>query len=63
MSLLRSYREQGSLIAVTHNPEILTEANSVIRLRDGRLVVAGDRSARVLGQTALQIGRVAAQGE
>jgi putative ABC transport system ATP-binding protein len=63
MSLLRSYREQGSLIAVTHNPEILTEANSVIRLRDGRLVVAGERSARVLGQTALQIGRVAAQGE
>jgi putative ABC transport system ATP-binding protein len=56
MSLLRSYREQGSLIAVTHNPEILTEANSVIRLRDGRLAVAGTRSAHLPGQAALQVG-------
>jgi putative ABC transport system ATP-binding protein len=63
MSLLRSYREQGSLIAVTHNPEILTEANSVIRLRDGRLVVAGERSARIAGEPTLQVGRVAAHGE
>ena len=31
MGLLRSYRDQGSLIAVTHNPEILSEADLVIK--------------------------------
>ncbi|MCP4418002.1 MAG: ATP-binding cassette domain-containing protein [Chloroflexi bacterium] len=36
MALLRGYREQGSLIAVTHNPEILAEADLVITLRDGK---------------------------
>lgn len=37
MALLRGYCEQGSLIAVTHNPEILTEADLVITLRDGQV--------------------------
>jgi putative ABC transport system ATP-binding protein len=36
MALLRGYRDQGSLIAVTHNPEILSEADLVITLRDGK---------------------------
>ena len=43
MALLRSYRDQGSLIAVTHNPEILTEADLVIRMRDGQVVSIKDR--------------------
>ena len=46
MALLRSYREQGSLIAVTHNPEILTEADMVITLRDGRLADIKNRVVR-----------------
>jgi putative ABC transport system ATP-binding protein len=46
MALLRSYREQGSLIAVTHNPEILTEADLVIRMRDGQVTEIKDRIAR-----------------
>jgi putative ABC transport system ATP-binding protein len=46
MALLRSYREQGSLIAVTHNPEILTEADLVITLRSGRINKVEDRLAR-----------------
>jgi putative ABC transport system ATP-binding protein len=46
MALLRGYREQGSLIAVTHNPEILAEADMVIRLRDGQIVAMEDRVAR-----------------
>jgi putative ABC transport system ATP-binding protein len=37
MSLLRGYCEQGSLIAVTHNPEILSEADLVVTLRDGQV--------------------------
>lgn len=37
MALLRSFRSQGSLIAVTHNPEILAEADQVITMRDGRI--------------------------
>ena len=46
MGLLRSYRDQGSLIAVTHNPEILTEADLVIRMRDGQVIKVEDRVAR-----------------
>jgi putative ABC transport system ATP-binding protein len=48
MTLLRSYRKQGSLIAVTHNPEILAEADLVITLRDGQLTRVQDRVARVV---------------
>ena len=47
MALLRSYRKQGSLIAVTHNPEILAEADLVITLRDGRITNIQDRVTRV----------------
>ena len=43
MALLRGYRDQGSLIAVTHNPEILSEADLVITLRDGRIANVTDR--------------------
>jgi putative ABC transport system ATP-binding protein len=45
MALLRNYRDQGSLIAVTHNPEILSEADLVIRMRDGQVVDIQDRVA------------------
>jgi putative ABC transport system ATP-binding protein len=48
MALLRSYRDQGSLIAVTHNPEILTEADLVITLRDGRIANVQDRVTRTM---------------
>ncbi len=47
MALLRGYRDQGSLIAVTHNPEILAEADLVITMRDGRTARVEDRLARV----------------
>ncbi len=46
MGLLRSYREQGSLIAVTHNPEILSEADLVLTIRDGQIAKAEDRLTR-----------------
>jgi len=46
MSLLRMYREQGSLIAVTHNPEILDEADLVITMRDGQITDMRDRITR-----------------
>jgi putative ABC transport system ATP-binding protein len=46
MALLRSYREQGSLIAVTHNPEILSEADLVITLRSGQIGKVEDRLSR-----------------
>ena len=46
MALLRSYRKQGSLIAVTHNPEILSEADLVVTLRDGQVTDVRDRVAR-----------------
>ena len=47
MTLLRGYRKQGSLIAVTHNPEILAEADLVVTLRDGRITKVQDRVTRV----------------
>jgi putative ABC transport system ATP-binding protein len=46
MALLRGYRQQGSLIAVTHNPEILGEADLVITLRDGKISQVEDRLTR-----------------
>lgn len=46
MALLRGYREQGTLIAVTHNPEILAEADLVIRFREGQIAAIEDRIAR-----------------
>jgi len=46
MSLLRGYRDQGSLIAVTHNSEILAEADLVVTLRDGQIANVKDRVAR-----------------
>jgi len=53
MALLRGYREQGSLIAVTHNPEILSEADLVITLRGGKIADVRDRLARVAEGAAL----------
>jgi ABC-type lipoprotein export system ATPase subunit len=47
MALLRSYRDLGSLIAVTHNPEILTEADLVVTMRDGQITDLVDRVTRV----------------
>jgi putative ABC transport system ATP-binding protein len=46
MALLRGYREHGSLIAVTHNPEILAEADLIIKLRDGQIATVEDRVTR-----------------
>jgi putative ABC transport system ATP-binding protein len=46
MGLLRGYRGQGSLVAVTHNPEILAEADLVITLRDGQMTDVKDRVTR-----------------
>jgi putative ABC transport system ATP-binding protein len=46
MALLRQYREQGSLIAVTHNPEIIEEADLVITMRDGKITDVQDRIVR-----------------
>jgi putative ABC transport system ATP-binding protein len=37
MALLRNYCTEGSLVAVTHNPEILNEAGLVFTVRDGRI--------------------------
>jgi len=41
MDRLRSYCKLGSLVAVTHNPEILGEADRILTMRDGRIVDAG----------------------
>ena len=51
MALLRSYREQGSLVAVTHNPEILSEADLVITMRDGQIDGVKDRLTRAATPT------------
>jgi len=51
MALLRSYRDQGSLIAVTHNPEILSEADLIVTLRDGQTIKVEDRLTRAAQNT------------
>ena len=47
MALLRGFRQQGSLIAVTHNPEILSEADLVFTLRDGQVAEMRPRALRM----------------
>jgi putative ABC transport system ATP-binding protein len=47
MALLRGFRRQGSLIAVTHNPEILSEADLVFTLRDGQVAEMKAQKLRV----------------
>jgi putative ABC transport system ATP-binding protein len=42
MDLLRGYCTEGSLVAVTHNPEILAEADRVITMRDGQITGTSD---------------------
>jgi len=37
IDLLASYRETGVVIVVTHDPEMLADAEHVFRMRDGRL--------------------------
>ena len=37
VDMLATYRERGTVIVVTHDPEMLIDANCVIRMRDGRL--------------------------
>jgi putative ABC transport system ATP-binding protein len=59
MALLRSYCQQGSLIAVTHNPEILAEADLVITLRDGKLATVKDRVSRQAAQPSVTPGGLA----
>ncbi|MEM7114057.1 MAG: ABC transporter ATP-binding protein [Chloroflexota bacterium] len=46
ISLLRSVTTHGSLVAVTHNPEILSEADLILTLREGRIVKVDDRVSR-----------------
>ena len=43
MALLCDYCDLGTLITVTHNPEILDEADLVITLRDGQIANVRDR--------------------
>ena len=47
MALLRGYCQQGSLVAVTHNPELLSGADLVITLRAGQVASVKDRLTRV----------------
>ncbi len=51
MALLRGYRAQGSLIVVTHNPEILSEADLVVTMRDGQTIKMEDRLTRAAQPT------------
>jgi putative ABC transport system ATP-binding protein len=47
MALLRGYCKAGTLVAVTHNPELLSEADLVLTLREGQVTSVRDRLARV----------------
>ena len=38
IQLLADYRERGAVVVVTHDPEMLADADRVYSLRDGRLV-------------------------
>ena len=37
VNLLKKYRTRGTVIMVTHDPDMLTEADGIYHLRDGKL--------------------------
>jgi putative ABC transport system ATP-binding protein len=43
VDLLAHYRGHGSIVFVTHDPEMLTQADRVIRMRDGEIVAEEKR--------------------
>jgi ABC-type lipoprotein export system ATPase subunit len=47
IDLLAGYRDQGLVVVVTHDAEMLAGADRIIRLRDGRLEPAASASAVV----------------
>jgi ABC-type lipoprotein export system ATPase subunit len=53
MQVLTSQREHGALIVVTHDLEILHNADVVFRMRDGSLVETTRNSARELNEQVL----------
>ena len=48
VDLLSAYREQGTVVVVTHDPEMLTGADSILMMRDGQSLGWRD-PAEVLG--------------
>lgn len=53
ITLLRSVSNHGSLVAVTHNPEILSEADLIIKMRDGQIVEMQDRVTRAVQEAGV----------
>lgn len=46
VDLLAHYRGHGSIVFVTHDPEMLTQADRVIRMRDGEIVGEEKRNGK-----------------
>ncbi len=46
VDLLAQYRGHGSIVFVTHDPEMLTQADRVIRMRDGEIVGEEKRNGK-----------------
>jgi putative ABC transport system ATP-binding protein len=53
---LARWRERGTVIVVTHDPEMLTDADAVVHLRDGVLVEVQERAA-LSSPAALPVSR------
>ncbi|MBI4788016.1 MAG: ABC transporter ATP-binding protein [Chloroflexi bacterium] len=49
VELLARYRGKGSIVFVTHDPEMLSEADRVIRMRDGKIVQVTGPKSQVTG--------------
>lgn len=47
VDLLAHYRGHGSIVFVTHDPEMLTQADRVIRMRDGEIVGEEKRNGKL----------------
>ncbi|MDQ3812620.1 MAG: ATP-binding cassette domain-containing protein, partial [Armatimonadota bacterium] len=50
MQVLKTQREHGALIVVTHDLEILSDANIIFRMRDGALVEVSSPKPKVQSQ-------------
>jgi putative ABC transport system ATP-binding protein len=54
---LARWREKGTVVVVTHDPEMLTDADTVLYLRDGALAEMHDRADELPAPSTLPVSR------
>jgi putative ABC transport system ATP-binding protein len=54
---LATWRTRGTVVVVTHDPEMLTDADTIVYLRDGALSEVQERAAAAAAPAAVPVSR------